>query len=186
MFASCFVAKKIAFPGWQPDVDRQATRVSNTHPRLLLYRVSLGNCDIRKIQVWSRNFWLKLQITQEKKSSWKKDIFWEFFNGPKQCPNAAQKSSRAFGRPWAPKSLKNLYFFMLNLDFRLAFHGFPCQNFIPSSRHAYRGLNSVSAQGDSLCSGSLFVPKYDLFWQLKITAPLLSEVSECYIFEITL
>ena len=37
---------------------------------------------------------------------------------------------------------KKLFFFLPKPRFRMVFHGFPCQNFIHCSRHAYRSLIS--------------------------------------------
>ena len=135
-----FGARKIVFPGWLLDVDRHATCVQNTRNRLLFYRVSLRNHDIRfGVEIFDQNW----KSPGEKSRVEKKKIFKTFRIVPNNVPMLHKSHLMRICHPEDPNPLKNRSFFMPNLDFGLAFHGFPCQNFIPSSRHAYRRLKAI-------------------------------------------
>ena len=111
----------------------------NTRNQERLYRISLRTVIWGKYRFRGWKFWRKWLSTQEKSRD-EKNIFYKLYNRPRQRPDTAQKSSHVFLRPWGPKTLqKSMPFPCSCLVFlKLVILGFPCQNFIHSSRHAYR------------------------------------------------
>ena len=81
----------------------------------------------------------KHQITPAKFSI-SKTKFWNLFYIIRKRPPDRDKPLRTlFSSSEMSKISKKLVFFQPKPRFRMVFHGFPCQNFIHCSRHAYPG-----------------------------------------------
>ena len=89
------------------------------------------------LAVPSSFFHQKHQITPAKFSI-SKTKFWNLFYIIRKRPPDRDKPLRTlFSSSEMSKISKKLCFFQPKPRFRMVFHGFPCQNFIHCSRHAY-------------------------------------------------
>ena len=108
---------------------------------------SIGNPYIcAEWRFWGDSKNQKHQITPAKISI-SKPRFWNLFYIIRNRPLSRGKPLRTlFSSSEMSKITKKSVVFQPKPRFRMVFHGFPCQNFIHCSRHAYRGAESLPSQ----------------------------------------
>ena len=105
----------------------------------VFYRKALHRRRMEILADPSSFFHQKHQITPAKFSI-SKTKFWNlFYIIRKRPPDRGKPLRTLFSSSEMSKISKKTVFFQSKPRFRMVFHGFPCQNFIHCSRHAYRG-----------------------------------------------
>ena len=114
-----------------------------TRNRELLYRISLRTAIWGKYRFEDENFDENRSALRKKSRDQKNKNFRNFIIVPDNAPMLHKSHLACFCDPEDSKGFRNRCPFHAQAWFSLVILGFPCQNFIHSSRHAYHSCNTL-------------------------------------------